>query len=60
MVPGDLFPEDIAGLAVEVVDVVKRYPKAAMNAVDGVSFAAAPGEVFGLLGPNGGYLDACG
>jgi ABC-2 type transport system ATP-binding protein len=39
--------------AVEVVDVVKRYPKAKVNAVDGVSFAAAPGEVFGLLGPNG-------
>ena len=53
MVPGDLLPEDTAGLAVEVVDVVKRYPKTAVNAVDGVSFAAAPGEVFGLLGPNG-------
>jgi len=39
--------------AVEVVDLVKRYPKAKVNAVDGVSFAAAPGEVFGLLGPNG-------
>jgi ABC-2 type transport system ATP-binding protein len=41
------------GLAVEVVDLVKRYPKSSVNAVDGVSFAAAPGEVFGLLGPNG-------
>jgi ABC-2 type transport system ATP-binding protein len=39
--------------AIEVVDLVKRYPKAKVNAVDGVSFAAAPGEVFGLLGPNG-------
>jgi ABC-2 type transport system ATP-binding protein len=39
--------------AVEVLDLVKRYPKAKVNAVDGVSFAAAPGEVFGLLGPNG-------
>ncbi|WP_018333045.1 ABC transporter ATP-binding protein [Actinomycetospora chiangmaiensis] len=39
--------------AVEVVDLVKRYPKATVNAVDGVSFAVAPGEVFGLLGPNG-------
>ncbi|WP_433801431.1 ATP-binding cassette domain-containing protein [Actinomycetospora sp. CA-084318] len=39
--------------AVEVVDLVKRYPKAKVNAVDGISFAVAPGEVFGLLGPNG-------
>jgi ABC-2 type transport system ATP-binding protein len=42
-----------AGLAVEVVDLVKRYPKSPVNAVDGVSFAASAGEVFGLLGPNG-------
>jgi ABC-2 type transport system ATP-binding protein len=39
--------------AVEVVDLVKRYPKAPVNAVDGIGFAVAPGEVFGLLGPNG-------
>jgi ABC-2 type transport system ATP-binding protein len=45
--------EDSAGLAVEVLDLVKRYPKAPVNAVDGVSFAASAGEVFGLLGPNG-------
>jgi ABC-2 type transport system ATP-binding protein len=42
-----------AGLAVEVVELVKRYPRAAVNAVDGVSFAAGAGEVLGLLGPNG-------
>jgi ABC-2 type transport system ATP-binding protein len=46
-------PADSEGLAVEVRDLVKRYPKSPVNAVDGVSFAAAPGEVFGLLGPNG-------
>lgn len=39
--------------AVEVADLVKRYPKARTNAVDGISFAVPPGEVFGLLGPNG-------
>jgi ABC-2 type transport system ATP-binding protein len=41
------------GLAVEVVDLVKRYPKSPVNAVDGVSFTVSRGEVFGLLGPNG-------
>jgi ABC-2 type transport system ATP-binding protein len=39
--------------AVEVEGLVKRYPKAPVNAVDGVSFAVERGEVFGLLGPNG-------
>jgi ABC-2 type transport system ATP-binding protein len=39
--------------AVEVMELVKRYPKMSVNAVDGISFAVEPGEVFGLLGPNG-------
>ncbi len=39
--------------AVEVVDLVKRYPKRDVNAVDELSFAVPEGEVFGLLGPNG-------
>ena len=39
--------------AVEVSELVKRYPKSPVNAVDGISFAVEPGEVFGLLGPNG-------
>ncbi|MGV4924083.1 ABC transporter ATP-binding protein [Streptomyces sp. BHT-5-2] len=42
-----------ARAAVEVRDLVKKYPKRAVNAVDGLSFTVAPGEVFGLLGPNG-------
>ncbi|SCL18285.1 ABC transporter ATP-binding protein [Micromonospora inyonensis] len=41
------------GPAVEVVDLVKRYPRATTNAVDGLSFTVAPGETFGLFGPNG-------
>src|SRR5512132_1747514 len=38
---------------VEVRDLVKRYRKSKVNAVDGVSFSVRRGEVFGLLGPNG-------
>ena len=38
---------------VEVVDLVKKYPKNSVLAVDQVSFAVHRGEVFGLLGPNG-------
>ena len=34
---------------VEVHDLVKRYRKGKVNAVDGVSFAVRRGEVFGLL-----------
>ena len=39
--------------AVEVIDLVKRYPKSSVNAVDGIAFAVSEREVFGLLGPNG-------
>jgi ABC-2 type transport system ATP-binding protein len=39
--------------AVGVEELVKRYPKSPVNAVDGISFSVPPGEVFGLLGPNG-------
>jgi ABC-2 type transport system ATP-binding protein len=41
------------GDAVSVRELVKRYPKAPVNAVDGVSFEVGRQEVFGLLGPNG-------
>ncbi|MGA2837517.1 MAG: ATP-binding cassette domain-containing protein [Acidimicrobiales bacterium] len=40
-------------LAVEVTDLVKRYPKAAADSLAGVSFQVHRGEVFGFLGPNG-------
>src|SRR5215472_2668659 len=41
------------GSAVHVRDLVKRYPRSPVNAVDGVSFEVGRKEVFGLLGPNG-------
>jgi ABC-2 type transport system ATP-binding protein len=37
--------------AIEVADLVKTYGD--VEAVRGISFAVAPGEVFGFLGPNG-------
>ncbi len=36
-----------------MAELVKRYPKSPVNAVDGIAFDVAEGEVFGLLGPNG-------
>src|SRR2546421_1087700 len=39
--------------AIEVMNLVKRYPKAKSKAVDGISFMVRRGEIFGLLGPNG-------
>jgi ABC-2 type transport system ATP-binding protein len=41
------------GHAVEVADLVKRYPKAPIDSLAGVSFQVRRGEVFGFLGPNG-------
>jgi ABC-2 type transport system ATP-binding protein len=41
----------IDGPAIEVTDLKKRYGQ--VQAVDGVSFRVARGEVFGMLGPNG-------
>jgi ABC-2 type transport system ATP-binding protein len=38
---------------VAVEGLLKRYAKASSNAVDGISFGVAEGEVFALLGPNG-------
>jgi ABC-2 type transport system ATP-binding protein/sodium transport system ATP-binding protein len=40
---------------IEVHELTKRFVTGGREilAVDGVSFAVAPGEVYGLLGPNG-------
>ena len=38
---------------IEVRDLVKRYRKGTVNAVDGISFAVEAGRFFALLGPNG-------
>ncbi|MFH8404397.1 ABC transporter ATP-binding protein [Streptomyces sp. NPDC018019] len=52
--PPDTMPPPVAPQpAVVVRDLVKRYPKRPVNAVDGLSFTVGRGEVFGLLGPNG-------
>ncbi|WP_069804765.1 ABC transporter ATP-binding protein [Thermogemmatispora onikobensis] len=45
--------EETEELAIEVRDLVKRYPRSKVNAVDGISFSVRRGEIFGLLGPNG-------
>jgi len=44
-------PQDRGGVVVE--DLVKRYKKNPVPAVDGVSFTVRRGEILGLLGPNG-------
>ena len=44
-------PEQV--ISIEVQNLVKRYPKASVNAVDDISFSVRRGEAFGLLGPNG-------
>lgn len=38
---------------IEVENLVKRYRKSKINAVDDISFSIGEGEFFALLGPNG-------
>ncbi len=42
-----------ASSVVDVQNLVKRYRKAKVNAVDDISLRVEPGEFFALLGPNG-------
>lgn len=42
-----------AGPSILVQDLRVRYRRATRCAVDGMSFAVRPGEIFGFLGPNG-------
>ena len=51
--PHNLSNGSIGEPAIAVRNLVKRYTKSQTNAVDGVSFDVARGEIFGLLGPNG-------
>jgi len=44
-------PDPVA--VVEIENLVKRYRKAKVNAVDGISLRVEAGEFFALLGPNG-------
>jgi ABC-2 type transport system ATP-binding protein len=46
-------PQEGQENAIEVRNLVKRYPRAGGNSVDNISFSVRPGEIFGLLGPNG-------
>ena len=44
-------PEQV--ISIDVQNLIKRYPRASVNAVDDISFSVRRGEIFGLLGPNG-------
>ena len=43
----------MANQSLIVRDLVKRYKKATVNAVDGISLEVKEGEIYGFLGPNG-------
>ncbi|HEV7214765.1 MAG TPA: ATP-binding cassette domain-containing protein, partial [Chloroflexota bacterium] len=47
----ELLAERGGGPAIELIDVTKRFGD--FTAVDRLSLRVEPGEIFGLLGPNG-------
>jgi ABC-2 type transport system ATP-binding protein len=47
----DHSPEAPSGVAIRVVNLRKRY--GSLEAVRGITFAVRPGEIFGLIGPDG-------
>lgn len=49
--PANRDKRNVSGSAIIARDLKKRYGE--LQAVDGVSFEVAHGEVFGMLGPNG-------
>jgi ABC-2 type transport system ATP-binding protein len=40
-------PEQV--ISIDVQHLVKRYPRASVNAMDDISFTVRRGEIFGLL-----------
>lgn len=40
--------------AIKVSELTHTYPGSTRPAIDAISFSVRPGEVFGILGPNGG------
>ena len=52
-------PGQDAGWTFRTADVTKVYPNG-VRANDSISLHVAPGEVYGLLGPNGAWQDHLG
>ncbi len=41
------------GIGIDIQHIIKRYPSATRNSLEGVSLTINPGSKFGILGPNG-------
>lgn len=52
----------LAGVMIHVRELTKTYAdlrRGSFTAVDCISFDASPGQIYGLLGPNGAREDDC-